>query len=325
MSSVQQRVVPLQTRSKNTPGRKGKLVHSRIRWGLLFVSPWLIGLLTLVLVPMLLSLYYSFTDYNIIGAPRWVGWDNYRALLDDPTFWSSSYNTLYLVVFMVPSSLVVGLVYALLLNQPIRGRKLFRTVLYMPQLVPPVATSMLWIWILNPSFGLINKFLGIFHITGPLWLASMEWSKPSLILIHWWSIGGTMLIFLAGLQGVSPALLEAAYLDGAGAWQRFRHVTLPAISPLMLFNLIMGVLGAMQYFTQAYIMGGGGSDGGSVGVGGSLEFYSIYLYQLAFVNLRMGYASALAWVLFLILAVLIGLLLAWSKKWTHYEGMKTWK
>lgn len=305
-------------------GRSSLVLHRNL-WGIFFVFPWVIGLLGLVLYPILLSLYYSFTNYSIVGTTHWVGLSNYQQLMVDPTFWKTTYNTLYLVIFMVPLSLLVALIFAVLLNQPIRGLRIFRTLLYVPQLVPPVATAMLWIWIFNPQFGMINNILRFFHITGPLWLASMEWAKPSMILLHLWGVGGTMMIFLAGLQGVSPTLLEASRLDGANAWQRFRHISFPAISPLMLFNLIMGVLGAMQFFTQAYIMGGGAADGGSVGPGGSLEFYSIYLYQLAFISLRMGYASSLAWVLFLMIAVLVGLLIWWSKKWIYYEGLKKWK
>lgn len=307
--------------SLKKPG--ARIARRKTLWGLFFLSPWLIGLFGLVLYPMALSLYYSFTNYDIVGKLRFVGLSNYKELSNDPLFWQSLYNTLYLIVFMVPVSLAAALGYALLLNLPVRGQRLFRTVFYLPHLVPPVAGAMLWVWIFNPEFGLINSLLGLLHITGPLWLNSMTWSKPSVILMQLWGIGGAMVIFLAGLQGVPATLLEAALLDGANAWQRLRHVTIPSISPLILFNLVMGILGAMQFFTQAYIMGGG-SQGGTNGVGGSLEFAAIYLFQLAFQELRIGYASAMSWVLFAVLAVLVGAVFLWSRKWTHYEGWR-WK
>jgi multiple sugar transport system permease protein len=290
-------------------------------WGLLFVSPWLVGLLGLVLFPMALSLYYSFTNYDVVGTYHFLGLANYQQMLVDPTFRQSLYNTLYLVVVMVPVSLVASLSYALLLNVPLFGQRLFRTLLYLPQMVPTVAGALLWMWIFNPEYGLINTVLSWFHIVGPLWLNSISWSKPSIVLMNLWGTGGAAIIFLAGLRGVSPSLIEAAKIDGANLWQRFWHITLPALSPLLLFNAIMGILGAMQYFTQAFVMGGGDS-GGSVGLGNSLQFAMVYLYQVAFQDMRMGYASAMGWVLFLVMLILISILLVTSSKWVYYEGWK---
>lgn len=310
-------------RAKTVTRARGRAFMRRnVFWGLFFVSPWLVGLLGLTLYPMALSLYYSFTNYDIIGTTTWVGLQNYQSMFMDTLFWQSLDNTLYLVAFMVPISLLVALVYALLLNVKIPGQGVFRTIFYLPQMMPTVATAMLWVWMLNPQFGLINTVLGWLHIEGPLWLNSLTWSKPSLVIMHTWSVGGAVIIFLAGLQGVSPALLDAARIDGANVWSRFRHVTLPALSPLILFNLVTAVLGAMQYFTQAYVMGGGGNSS-AVGIGGSLEFSMIYLFQLAFDELRMGYASAVSWVLFMIMLIFVIILFATSKRWTYYEGWRS--
>lgn len=298
------------------------LRRRRFLWGMLFVSPWIIGTLGLVLYPMILSLYYSFTNYDIVGASQWVGLTNYQQLLHDPEFTQSLENTFYLVVVMVPLSLLASLGYALLLNMAVFGQRFFRTVLYLPQMVPTVASAILWIWVLNPTYGLVNTVLGWVHVTGPLWLNSIAWSKPSIVLMNLWGVGGAGVIFLAGLQGISPSLVDAARVDGANAWQRFRHVTVPALSPLILFNAIMGVLGAMQYFTQAFIMGGGATGGSAIGLANSLQFAVVYLYEVAFADLRVGYASAIGWVLFAMTLVVIGVLLRLSVRWVFYEGWR---
>lgn len=288
----------------------------------MFVSPWLVGLFGLVLYPMGLSLYYSFTNYDIVGPSTFIGLSNYHQLFDDPEFRQALGNTLYLVVVMVPLSLLFSLGYALLLNLPVYGQRVFRTVLYLPQMVPTVASAILWLWVLNPKYGLVNTILGWFHILGPLWLNSIDWSKPALVLMNLWGIGGAAIIFLAGLQGISPALIDAARVDGAGLWNRFRHVTLPAISPLLLFNAVMGILAAMQYFTQAFVMGGGDTGGNSIGLGNSLQFAVVYLYEVAFGDLRVGYASAMGWVLFVIMLIFIAALIRVSVRWVHYEGWR---
>ncbi len=302
--------------------RRLTLSRRRMLWGLLFVSPWLIGVLGLVLYPMALSLYYSFTNYDIVGPSQFVGISNYQELLNDPEFRQALENTLYLVVVMVPLSLLASLGYALLLNLRVYGQRMFRTILYLPQMVPTVAAAILWIWVLNPKYGLINTVLGWFGVLGPLWLNSIQWSKPAIVLMSIWGIGGATIIFLAGLQGISPSLLDAARVDGANLWQRFRHVTLPALSPLILFNAVIGVLAAMQYFTQAFVMGGGDTGETSMGLGNSLLFAVVYLYQVAFQDLRVGYASAMGWVLFLIMLVFIAVLLKVSIRWVHYEGWR---
>lgn len=312
------------TGNRRQPRPRARLTLRRRRfvWGLVFVSPWLIGTLGLVVGPMALSLYYSFTNYDIVGGSQYVGLSNYQQLYNDPEFRQALGNTLYLVVVMVPSSLLASLGYALLLNLPVYGQRMFRTILYLPQMVPTVASAILWIWVLNPRYGLVNTILGWFHILGPLWLSSISWSKPAIVLINVWGIGGAAIIFLAGLQGISPALLDAAKVDGANLWARFRHVTLPALSPLILFNAIMGILGAMQYFTQAFVMGGGDTGGTSIGIGNSLQFAVVYLYEVAFADLRVGYASAMGWVLFLMMLVAIAIVLKLSVRWVFYEGWR---
>lgn len=311
-----------QDKAAASPRARLTLRRRRFLWGMLFVSPWIISTLGLVLYPMGLSLYYSFTNYDIVGASQWVGLLNYQQLLHDPQFMQSLENTLYLLVVMVPLSLLASLGYALLLNVAVFGQRFFRTVLYLPQMVPTVASAILWIWVLNPTYGLVNTVLGWLHIPGPLWLNSISWSKPAIVLMNLWGVGGAGVIFLAGLQGISPSLIDAARVDGANTWQRFRHVIVPALSPLILFNAIMGVLAAMQYFTQAFIMGGGDTGGSSIGLANSLQFAVVYLYEVAFADLRVGYASTIGWVLFLMTLVVIGVMLRLSVRWVFYEGWR---
>jgi multiple sugar transport system permease protein len=290
----------------------------RLLWPALFLAPWLVGVVGLYLVPMGLSLYYSFTNYDIVSSPAWLGLFNYKQMFSDPQFWLSAGNTLYLLVVMVPVSMLAALLFAVLLAQPVRGMHFFRTVLYLPSLMPPVAAALLWLWLLNPEYGLVNTLLSVFGITGPPWLATPAWSKPALVLMSVWGSGGAMVIFLAGLKGVSQELLDAARIDGAGALRRFVHVTLPSISPLVLFNLVMAVIGVLQYFTQAFVMGGGEGAGASIGPGGSLQFLTVYLFELAFENLRTGYAAALSWVIFVFSAALTVLIFASARRWVHY-------
>ena len=300
------------------PRPQARAALRRLIWPALFLAPWLIGFLGLYLVPMGLSLYYSFTNYDIVATPVWLGLFNYKELATDPQFWLAAGNTLYLLLVMVPVSLLGALGFAILLAQPIRGVHVFRTVLYLPSLMPPVAGALLWLWLLNPEYGLVNTLLGLFGVTGPPWLATPDWSKPALVLMSVWGSGGAMVIFYAGLKGVSKDLIDAARIDGASALRRFVHVTLPSISPLLLFNLVMTVIGVLQYFTQAFVMGGGEGAGGSVGVGGSLQFFTVYLFQLAFETMRTGYAAALSWVMFVFSAALTVLIFASARRWVHY-------
>jgi multiple sugar transport system permease protein len=294
-----------------------RLERRHLRNGLLFASPWIVGFLVFEFYPLLMSIYYSFTDYNVIQPPVWTGISNYKELFfEDDRFWTSLYNTLYFTLISVPLCLAASLIIAVLLNQKIPAMSVFRTIFFLPSIVPIVATSVLWLWVLNPDTGLINSLMRqFFGIEGPGWLASEEWSKPALILMSLWGIGGAIVIFLAGLGDVPQSLYEVAEIDGAGPWAKFRHVTLPMLTPTILFNLVMGLIGSFQYFTQVYVM----TSGKGTPVDTTL-FYALYLYRVSFYYLRMGYASAMAWMLFVvILAATIGVLIS-SKRWVYYHG-----
>ena len=288
--------------------------RTRFSVGWLFISPWLVGFALFTFVPFLASFYLSFCRYDVIAVPEWVGLQNFRHLLTgDPLFWKSLWNTLIYAVVALPLGILVSIGLALLLDMDIRGVSVYRTFCYIPSIVPLVASCVLWNWILNPQIGLINGALRLVGIEGPLWLSSTVWSKPALILMSLWGAGGSMIIYLAGLKDIPLALYEAAVLDGANAWHRTRHVTLPMLTPVIFFNLVMGLIGAFQYFTQAYIMTRGGPADSTL-------FYSLYLFDRAFTYLNMGYASAMAWILFAIVMVCTLLVFKTHKAWVHYEG-----
>jgi multiple sugar transport system permease protein len=294
-----------------------KRTKADLRTGLLFLSPWLIGFFAFTLYPMLASLYYSFTIYHSKRAPEWVGLENYANLLTDEKFYLSLNNTLYMVAIAVPLGLFASFLCALLLNLKVRGQAFYRVVYFLPSIVPTVAGTILFLWLLNPQVGLVNSALAKIGIEGPNWMADPNWSKPALILLGMWGMGGTIIIYLSGLQDVPQSLIEAAELDGANWFQRLWHITIPMVSPITLFNLITGMIGMFQYFAQAYVVGGGGSLGRPLG---STLFYSVYLYQNAFLFLKMGYASAMAWILFIIILLLTLLLLKVSNRFTYYAG-----
>jgi multiple sugar transport system permease protein len=316
----------------NVQGRKlTNPAARRDRWGYLFIAPWIVGFLAFTAGPMLASIILSFTDYDMKSA-RPVGLGNYAKLIwqanpysshGDPQFYKSLWNTFYYALFSVPLGLTGSLLLAILLNQKLKGLSFFRTIYYLPSLVPAVASSLLWIWILQPDSGLLNQSLtwafahwpiSLLHLSTPRWLQSETWSKPSLVLMSLWAIGGSrMIIFLAGLQGIGDQYYEAARIDGAGAFRTFAHVTLPLITPVIFFNLVLGIIGAFQAFTQAYVMTNGGPNNSSL-------LYALLLYQLAFERLQMGKACAMAWILFLILLIFTLIQFNSSKKWVHYEG-----
>jgi multiple sugar transport system permease protein len=302
----------------NAPLRRpGARQRADLRNGLLFASPWLIGLIVFIAYPIAASLYYSFCSYDAIRPARWVGLRNYRQMLfDDPLFWKSLGNTLYMVAFGLPIGLVASLGVALLLNQKVRGIAFYRTLYFLPSITPVVATSILWLWLLNPEIGLVNILLGKLGIANaPAWLQDPAWAKPALILMGLWGAGGGMVIYLAGLQDVPESLYEAARLDGAGRLALFRHVTLPMLSPVILFNLIMGLIGSFQYFTQVYVM-----TGGTGAPEDSTLFFALHLFNRAFTDFRMGYASAMAWVLFVVTLVCAALTFRSSARWVYYAG-----
>jgi multiple sugar transport system permease protein len=294
--------------------------HGRLGAGLGFTALWIVGLGVFTLYPVAASLFYSFCDYSILQKPVWVGLDNYRQLVQDDVFWLSLRNTLYFAALSVPLGTLVSLALALLLNCEVRGRAFFRTLFYLPSIVPIVASSMLWLWIFNGEYGVLNQFLDpVFRLWGgrpPAWLGDPLWAKPALILMSLWGVGNATVIYLAGLQDVPRELQESAELDGANAVQRLWFVTIPMISPVIYFNVVMGIIGAMQVFTQAFIMGGG-SEGNPAR---STLFYTLYLYSTAFYDLRMGYASAMAYVLFVLIALLTWAANRVAAKRVHYSS-----
>jgi multiple sugar transport system permease protein len=285
-------------------------------WGYALLSPWLIGFLVLTAGPMITSLWLSFTKYDF-ATSEFVGVENYRRLfVDDPLFWKALKVTLVYAVFSVPLGIAGSLALAMLLNTKVLGMPIFRTIFYLPSLVPAVAAAVLWQWIFNADNGLLNQVLGVFGFAGPQWLQDENWTIPAFLIMSLWGIGGgRMIIFLAGLQSIPDSYVEAANLDGASPWQTFRHITLPLLSPVMFFNLILGTIGSFQYFTQAYVMTSGGPNNASL-------FYALYLFRNAFEYFKIGKASALAWVLFVILLAITLIQLKLSKRWVHYEGEK---
>ncbi|HEX5324324.1 MAG TPA: sugar ABC transporter permease [Capsulimonadaceae bacterium] len=280
--------------------------------GYAFISPWMIGFLVFSAYPFLSSVYLSFTRYDIMQAPVWVGAANYRTLLaGDPIFWRSLLVTIKFALASVPLSIVAGVALALFLNLKLRGIGVYRTIFYLPSVVPSVATSVIFLWILNPEIGLVNRLLRAVGITGPAWLEDPNWALWSLVMLSLWTVGGSMIIYLAGLKDIPAHLYEASTIDGANAWQRLRHITLPMLTPVIFFNLVMGVIGVFQYFTQAYIMTQGGPSD-------STRFYALYLFERAWRYLDMGYASAMAWVLFILIMSVTALLFATQRRWVHY-------
>ncbi|MFC6155477.1 carbohydrate ABC transporter permease [Kribbella jiaozuonensis] len=282
------------------------------RWGWLLAAPAILGFLIFTIGPMIASLFFSLTDWQIGAPAKFVGLGNYRQLGHDPLFWKSLSVTTYYTLGVVPLTLVVGFVIAMLVNQGIRGRGFWRTVYYLPTLVPAVASSVLWIWIFNPDFGLLNSMLRQAGLPTSSWIYGEQSAVPSLILMSTWGFGNAMVIFLAGLQGVPRQLYEAVAIDGGGSWARFRHVTLPFMTPTIFYNLVTGTIGTFQVFNQAYIMTQGGPNNAT-------EFYIYYLYTKAFTDSEIGYASALAWVLFVIVLVITVLLFRNARRWVYYE------
>ncbi|KLU39600.1 MAG: hypothetical protein AA931_06145 [Peptococcaceae bacterium 1109] len=283
--------------------------------GYLFISPWLIGFLVFTLGPLLYSLYVSFSEYSLFGSPYWTGLDNYqRALFEEPLFWKSLKNTLYFVALNVPLSIIGSLLLAMLLNQNIRGKTVYRTMFYIPSITPVVATTLIWVWILRSDFGLLNMMLEKIGLPAVPWLSSTRWAIPSLVLISLWEIGGQrMLIFLAGLQGINQELYEAADIDGGSVLQKFFHITLPMLSPTLLFNLIISIISSFNVFTTAFIATKGGPANATL-------FYVLYLFKNAFEWFQMGYASALAWLLFIVVFAVTVLQFVLSKRWVYYES-----
>jgi multiple sugar transport system permease protein len=297
--------------------------------GFMFISPWMIGFAVFAATPVIASLVLSFCKWDILTPAKFVGFKNYEKMLQDPLIRKSLVNTLYYAAFAIPLGMVGALSTALLLNQKLKGMRLFRTLFYVPSVTAGVATFLLWSWIFNPQLGLLNRALqhqvpwldfahgiAIKHIplvaNPPLWLSSPQWAMPALIIMALWGVGGGMLIYLAGLQGIPEELYEAALLDGANTIQKFRYVTIPLLSPTIFFNLIMSIIGSFQVFNAAFIMTQGGPMNATL-------FYVLYLFQNAFMYFRMGYASAMAWLLFIIILILTLIQFKIAPKWVHYQ------
>lgn len=302
------------------PPKLRKWTHSEkgnFKLGMIFLLPWTIGFAIFTAYPMIASFIYSFSIYHSKRPLEWVGLQNYATMLTDDLFWKALWNTIYMVEIGVPLTLFASFLCAVLLNLKVKGQAFYRVIYFLPSIVPTVAGTILWIWLLNPQSGLVNTTLASIGIDGPNWRADPDWAKPALMLLGLWGMGGTIMIYLSGLQDVPTHLIEAAELDGANWWQRLWNITIPMVSPITLFNLITGVIGMFQYFAQAYVFRGGGELGDPLN---STMFYSVYLYQNGFLFLKMGYASAMAWVLFIIILLCTLALLKVSDKFTYYAG-----
>jgi multiple sugar transport system permease protein len=296
------------------PAKKLDPEVRKVLKGLAFISPWIFGFIAFTLYPLIASAYYSFTDFSLFGSPKWVGLTNYTKLFADPKFYKSFANTLVFSLLVVPASIVLAMGLAILLNNGLRGNSIYRAVIFMPTVVPAVAAAVVWVWILNPQYGLLNGALSMLHIQGPPWLSSPDWAKPSLLLITLWMIGSDMILYLAGLQEIPQDYYEAAELDGASAWQKVTLIVVPLLTPIIFFHLINAFIWSFQYFSIPYIV----SVQGSGRPADSLLFYSLYLYQNAFSYLKMGYASAMAWLLFILVMVCTVIILRSSKRWVNY-------
>jgi multiple sugar transport system permease protein len=268
--------------------------------------------------PVIASAWYSFTDFNLFQSPHFIGLANYRHMLHDQVFWKSLTNTLYLTVIGVPVGLAISLGGALILNLPVRGQPFYRALVYLPTIVPVVVSGYLWRWMLNPQYGYVNQLLKLLHLPQPLWLDNPAWGKPAILLITLWTVGGMTVIYLAALRNVPRELYEAAEVDGAGPIARFWHITWPVISPVTLFQVIISTIAYLQIFTQPYLLTQTRLNTASGGPANSMLSYSMYLFQNAFVYLKMGYASAMAWVLFLITMAITAVILLNAKRWVHY-------
>lgn len=281
--------------------------------GYTFISPWLLGFLIFTVGPMLASLYFAFTDYRAVTAPTFTGLANFERMLHDRYFLISLGNTAFYTFLGVPAFQLSALFMALALNAKIHGTAVYRTIYYLPSVMPAVANAILWVWIFNPEFGFANVVLEWLGLPGLSWLADPKLAKPCFIIMGMWATGATMLIYLAGLQGVPESLYEAAEMDGAGTVRKFLYVTVPMITPTIFFNLVIGFIGSFQVFTTAYVATGGGPVNATL-------FYVLYLYQMAFQSFWMGYASALAWVLFVIVLIFTIIQVELSNRWVYYES-----
>ncbi len=277
------------------------------------ILPWVIGFLSFIAYPMVRSFYLSFTRYNLKTAPHWIGLDNYvKMFTKDDLFWQSFKVTAFYVLGSVPIGTLFALMVAMILAQNLRGVNFWRTIYFMPTMVSGVAIAVMWTYLLNPQYGLVNEVLDLIGVKGPGWIASPTWALPSLVMMSWWSIGGQMVIYLAGLKGIPKELYEAAEIDGAAEWAKFRYVTIPMLSPTIFFNVILGLIGAFQVFEGPLVLTSGGPNNATL-------TYVLNLYNEAFRFIHFGYASALAWFLFAVIMVMTLLVVRSSAMWVYYE------
>ncbi len=298
-----------------TKARKMRRIgRKEAMWGIIFALPAMLGFLIWTVGPMLASFGLSLTRWTVAGQPQFTGLANYRAMFfEDDLFWKSIGVTAYYAIGSVPAVTISAFLVAMLLNQKVKALATFRTIFYLPSIVPVIASSVLWMWLFNPDFGLLNLILGKFGLPRLQWIYSSRQVIPSLIMMSGWAMGNTMVIFLAGLQGVPQYLYEVVEIDGGNWWHKFRHITIPMISPIIFFNVVMNIIGSFQVFTQAYIMTDGGPKNASL-------FYVFYLYRSAFLYNKMGYACGLAWILFLIILAFTIVVFKSAPFWVYYEA-----
>ncbi|MEV4563492.1 sugar ABC transporter permease [Nonomuraea sp. NPDC049419] len=304
------------SRTRTPRRRSARFIETRA--ALLFISPWIIGFVVFTAWPVINSAYLSLTDYDVINDPNYVGFDNYVQLFEDPKVGLALWNTFVFAVLSVPTHLVVALGLALLLNSASKATGFFRTAFFLPKMTPPVAIGILLLLLFNGQDGLINAFLGVFGIDGPAWTTDPNWVKPALVLMNLWTVGSSVVIILAALRGVPQELYDSALVDGAGWWKRLLRITVPMISPTLFFLFIVDSINALQSFTEAYTAFFGA--GNTTYSNDAALFYAIYLFQQAFEFLHMGYASALAWLLFIVIMAITAVQIVVTRRYVHYEG-----
>ena len=306
------RAVALPWRREGRRYRRGRLKRRNFLIGLLFISPWAVGFVAFLVYPIASNVWYSFTDYSGFGDAEYIGLENYRRMADDHLFWKSLYNTLYYTLLAVPVGVVVAIALAVAMNQAVREVAVYRAAIFLPSILPIFALSFIFVWILNPRYGLVNHALGVVGVESINWLGDPTWARLSIVMLAQLGAGQFALIFLAGLRAIPASLYEAAEIDGAGGVRRFRHITLPLLTPLILYDIVIGLGLGLQIFTQAYIITEGGPNNATL-------FYVLYLYRQAFRYGDFGYAAALSWVLFLISLALALLVFRTARRWVHYE------
>jgi len=298
--------------------RFGTLERRNLRWGLFFISPWLFGFIVFGIFPILYTFYLSLTRYSGIRPPVFIGLQNYQRMAADPLFWKSAYNTLYYTFLAVPIGVIVAMTLALAMNRKVREVAFYRAVYYLPSILPLFAISFVFVVLLNPGYGVVNWLLSALHLPSPNWLGDPAYTKLALVLIAQLGAGQFALVFLAGLRGIPQELYESASIDGASTWPKFRHITLPLMTPVILYDLIIGLSYGLQVFTSAYILTGGGRT--AAGADNSLLTYVFYLYKQAFQYGQMGYAAAMSVVMFVVSVILAAAVFRWARGWVFYGG-----